>query len=239
MLLFSAKNKQQIERASLANLNKQRGDFPWPAAIGAWLVAAIGYIILDHKILPAFPVAIVAFYALVWTPINSYISARMTGLTGQSVQFPFLNQGIVLKSGYTRPDIWFAPMPLNDYGSQAQRFREFELTGTKFTSIVKLELFMLPLVLVFSFIYWSFIDGRAVLAVPVRAELLAALRRAARHLGADQCPRRGDLGASCRPARVHRDRRRGRALALRPVLRDEATDLVLLWVRRRHDQPAA
>ena len=46
---------------------------------------------------------------------------------------------------------------LNDYGPQAQRFREIELTGTKFTSILKLEAFMLPLILLFSFVYWGFL----------------------------------------------------------------------------------
>jgi hypothetical protein len=104
-----------------------------------------------------FPLAIIMFYGLVWTPLNSYISARMVALTGTPVTFPFLNQAVVLRSGYTRPDIWFAPLPLNDYGPQAQRFREIELTGTKFTSIVKLELFMLPLILVTSFAYWYFL----------------------------------------------------------------------------------
>jgi hypothetical protein len=48
-------------------------------------------------------------------------------------------------------------LPLNDYGPQAQRFREIELTGTKFTSILKLEIFMLPLILIFSFLYWGFL----------------------------------------------------------------------------------
>ena len=49
------------------------------------------------------------------------------------------------------------PCPLNDYGGQAQKFREIELTGTKFTSILKLELFMLPLILITSFVYWGFL----------------------------------------------------------------------------------
>jgi hypothetical protein len=104
-----------------------------------------------------FPLWIVAFYGLIWTPLNSYISARMIGLTGSGVSFPFLNQAVVLRSGYSQPDIWFAPLPLNDYGGQAQRFREIELTGTKFTSILKLELFMLPLILITSFLYWGFL----------------------------------------------------------------------------------
>lgn len=156
-LFFSGKKVETVKRASLASRNRERGDFPWIAAIGAWLVATIGYIGLNHALVPFFPIEIVIFYGLVWTPLNSYISARMMGLTGSPVSFPYLNQAVVLQSGYHKPDIWFAPLPLNDYGPQAQKFREIELTGTKFTSILKLELFMLPLILITSFAYWGFL----------------------------------------------------------------------------------
>ncbi len=157
-LLFGGSRMKTVKRASLASLNKQRGDFPWWAAIGVWLVATTGYIILNHHFLvPLFPLPIIIFYGLVWTPLNSYISARMMGLTGSPVTFPYLNQAVVLSSHYHRPDIWFAPLPLNDYGPQAQKFREIELTGTKFSSIVKLEIFMLPVILAASFIYWGFL----------------------------------------------------------------------------------
>jgi len=157
VLFFSKKTGQSVERASLSRRNVKRGDFPWIAAVGAWLVATIGYISLDHKLVPLFPIEIIIFYGLVWTPLNSYISARMIGLTGQPMSFPFLNQAVVLRSGYSRPDIWFAPLPLADYGMQAQKFREIELTGTKFTSILKLELLMLPMLLISSFAYWGFL----------------------------------------------------------------------------------
>ncbi len=157
MVLKGRGAEKKAERGSLGKLPEGRGDFPWQAALGAWLAATIGYVILNHQLVPAFPIAIIIFYGLVWTPLNSYVSARLIGLTGQGVNFPFLNQAVVLRSGYHQPDIWFAPLPLNDYGSQAQKFREIELTGTKFTSIVKLELFMLPLILLFSFVYWGFL----------------------------------------------------------------------------------
>ncbi len=149
--------EQRAQRGSLGRVPEGRGDFPWQYAIGAWLAATIGYVLLNHKLVPNFPIWIVIFYGLVWTPLNSYVSARLIGLTGQGVSFPFLNQAVVLRSGYTQPDIWFAPLPLNDYGGQAQKFREIELTGTKFTSILWLELFMLPLILITSFAYWGFL----------------------------------------------------------------------------------
>lgn len=157
VLLFRGAKADNVKRASLASRNLERGDFPITAAIGAFLVATLGYIWLNHKLMPLFPLEILIFYGLVWTPLNSYISARMIGLTGNGVSFPYLNQAVVLYSHYTRPDVWFAPLPLADYGGQAQNFRSIELTGTKFTSILKLELFMLPLILITSFAYWGFL----------------------------------------------------------------------------------
>ena len=156
-VIKSRGRERTAQRGSLGKVPEGRGDFPWQLAVGAWLLATLGYVFLNHKLVPGFPIAIVAFYGLVWTPLNSYVSARLIGLTGQGISFPFLNQAVVLHSGYTKPDIWFAPLPLNDYGGQAQKFREIELTGTKFTSILKLELFMLPLILITSFAYWGFL----------------------------------------------------------------------------------
>ena len=123
------------------------------------ILATIGFVALNHSLVPAFPIMIIVFYGLVWTPLNSYITARIIGLTGQwAGDVPFLNQAVVLSRRIiTKPDIWFAPLPLNNYGGQTQKFRELELTGTKFTSIIKLEFFMLPFILAFSFIYWGFL----------------------------------------------------------------------------------
>jgi ligand-binding sensor domain-containing protein len=44
-----------------------------------------------------------------------------------------------------------------NYGGYVQRFREIELTRTKFTSILKAEMFMVPIVLGFSILFWSLI----------------------------------------------------------------------------------
>jgi len=144
-------------RGSLGQVPPGRGDFPWQVALGVWLLATVGYIILNHHFVPLFPVWLIVFYGLIVTPINSYVSARLIGLTGQGASFPFIKEATVLRSGYSQPDIWFAPLPLADYGPQAQLFREIELTGTKFTSIIKLEIFMLPLILITSFVYWGFL----------------------------------------------------------------------------------
>lgn len=126
-------------------------------AILIWLAATLAYTALTKWLLPTFPLWLLLVYGLVWTPLNSFIAARMYGLTSQGVQFPFLKELTILQAGYQKIDVWFAPMPLHDYGYFAQLFREVELTRTKFTSVFKAELLMFPILMLGGLVYWQFI----------------------------------------------------------------------------------
>lgn len=136
---------------------KGRGDIPIWVSLALFVVSTIGYIYACHYLVPNFPLWILIFFGFVWTPINSYINARMIGLAGQVQSLPYVKEASFMFSGYSKVDIWFAPIPLNDYGGMAQQFRTIELTKTKFVSIVKAELLMLPIMLICSFLFWSFI----------------------------------------------------------------------------------
>ena len=92
-LLRGRGQEKQARRGSLAQVPEGRGDFPWQAALGAWFLASLGYIFLNHSLVPAFPVGIIIFYALFWTPLNSYISARLIALTGNRRLLPVLEPG--------------------------------------------------------------------------------------------------------------------------------------------------
>ncbi len=133
-----------------------RGDFPMWVGLGMWLIATLGYITISRILVPGFPFLIILGFGLLWTPLISYVNARMVGLTGQTVSFPFLQQAVYIASGYKKVDIWFAPIPMNDLGTTAQRFREMELAKTRFTSIYKAELLMFPIILLASFLFWQF-----------------------------------------------------------------------------------
>lgn len=139
---------------------KGRGDLPLWIPFAVWIGVTVFYIALSSYLLNlqhhSFPVWLLIFYGLIWSPINSYVSARMTGLTGNGVSVPYLKEVSIMRSGYPYVDVWYAPIPLNDFGGLAQKFREVELTRTKFTSIVKVEFFMLPIMLSASFIFWAF-----------------------------------------------------------------------------------
>jgi hypothetical protein len=147
------------QRGAWNEVPRGRGDQAhwWKLALGVFLVATSLYVGVVHYLLPGFPLWLLIFFGLIWTPLNSYIAARMYGLTSQDVTFPYLKEMSIMKSGYQNIDVWFAPMPLADHGWAAQRLREVELTKTKFTSVLKAELLMFPLILLGGFMYWQFI----------------------------------------------------------------------------------
>jgi hypothetical protein len=162
---FKTLRSQMRNRGMQMKIPKGRGDLPLWIPLCIWIGVTCFYIFLNQYLLHLdskpgephiFPLWILIFYGLIWSPINSYISARMVGLTGSGVSFPYLQQISIMKSGYPYVDIWYAPIPLDDFGGLAQRFREVELTGTKFVSLVKVEAFMLPVILTASFIFWAF-----------------------------------------------------------------------------------
>jgi hypothetical protein len=154
-LRANARNRHE-QKFTLAPPVKGRGDIPIWIALGAWAFATGSYVIICRMLVPTFPVWLLLLFGFLWSPLNSYISARMQGITGRTVTVPYLKEASIVASGYQRVDIWYAPVPIMDHGQAAQRFREVELTGTKFTSLFKAEALMFLLLLPMSFFFWSF-----------------------------------------------------------------------------------
>jgi hypothetical protein len=146
--------------------NRERGDPPTWVAIVVWLAAAAGFVVLSDRLInggvPAadrFSIWWLVGFAFFWTPINSYINARMIGIAGMGAGVPFVYESAIFLSQYKHVNIWFAPLPLANFGNMAGLLRETQLTRTKFTSILKAELLIFPLMMVASFIFWSYITG--------------------------------------------------------------------------------
>ncbi|MHC5053646.1 MAG: OPT family oligopeptide transporter [Planctomycetota bacterium] len=135
---------------------RERGDFPVWIAVALVILGVGGFTWIAHTLVPGFPVWIIVAFGFVWSPLHSYISARLFGLTGRGLMTPYLRETAFMLSGYKGVDIWFAPIPLFDHGRGAQQFRIMELTRTKFTSIVKAQILMLPIIFVSSFLFWWF-----------------------------------------------------------------------------------
>jgi hypothetical protein len=140
-------------------LPAHRGDYPVPIALGLWVAATISYIVLGHKLVPEFPMIIFFFFGFVLTPLLSYTSARMYGITGVAtgVSFPLVREASFILSGYKGAAIWFSPIAYADYGGYTQGFKQLELTRTRFTSWYKAEFTALVIMLFCSFLFWSII----------------------------------------------------------------------------------
>lgn len=151
------KMRRDSERPTLRRtLPPGRGDWNIWLSIGIWFFATVCQVTVIHLLVPGFPLWILVFFGLIYTPAISYVSGRLIGITGQGVGIPYLSQAVIIKSGYTKSDIWFAGLGMHDLGGQAQFFRIVELTGTKFTSIIKFEIMAFFVVLPASFLFWSF-----------------------------------------------------------------------------------
>lgn len=155
----------------LFNPPKGRGDISIWLALGIYVITtaisiAMAYFMLDyaHKENPTgnsavtpLLMGVLVFYGFIYTPIISYVSARMEGIVGMTVQIPFVREATFILTGYQGAAIWFAPFPAHNYGATTLYFRKTELTGTKITSMLKAETFILPVVILSTIIFSQFI----------------------------------------------------------------------------------
>ena len=134
-----------------------RGDYsPW-FAVGLYVICASIVVNLCHLLVPGFPLIFLLFFTFIYTPLISYISARLIGICGQNVNIPFIREAAYILSGYKGVEIWLAPIPVDNFGSSAQNFRSSELTGTRFWSYVKATALIVPLSFILSLVFWGFI----------------------------------------------------------------------------------
>lgn len=142
-----------------------RGDFPLKVAVAIYLACAVGTLALCIALIrnPSWMlVGFLVFYVLLYAPLMSFVNARMVGICGQSVNIPFIREGMFILSGYRGLDVWISPaiasaQDAEHEGAGAQGFRQMELTGTRFWSSVKARLLTVPLSFLMSFVFWAFI----------------------------------------------------------------------------------
>ncbi len=137
----------------LVTNNRARGDLSIFIAIAIYFTSTFLWILLGTLLIgSAYPWKIMLFYAVVYTPLISYATAKLEGICGQAISIPYLREMTILMTGYKGVDIWFAPMPIQNLGGETRGFRVLELTGTKIISQVKTLLLTLPIVVIASFL---------------------------------------------------------------------------------------
>ena len=146
---------------ALFDTNKARGDINFWVSIGIYVFSTLAYIGLCLWLVPQFPWLFFVLYGFIYTPLISYITARMEGIAGQFVSLPLVREASFIAGarffGYQGIEIWYAPIPIHNYGKATVDFREIELTGTSLRGIIKAEIVVFPVVMVASLLFSQFI----------------------------------------------------------------------------------
>jgi hypothetical protein len=118
-------------------------------------------VVLCTILVPTFPWIFFLIYGFVYTPVISYITARMEGIAGQFVSLPLVREASFIAGakyfGYQGIEIWYAPIPIHNYGAATVNFREIELTGTSLRGVIKAEFIVFPVVMIASLLFSQFI----------------------------------------------------------------------------------
>jgi hypothetical protein len=138
-----------------------RGDFNFWISIAIYIFSTLSYVGLCVWLVPTFPWIFFLCYGFVYTPLVSYITARMEGIAGQFVSLPLVREASFIAGakffGYQGIEIWYAPIPIHNYGEATVNFRQIELTGTSIRGIIKAEIVVFPVVMIASLLFSQFI----------------------------------------------------------------------------------
>ena len=163
-VLRSFSNAGSRTRGSLKDLFHPppgRGDFNFWISIGIYVFSTLGYVSLCVWLVPNFPWIFFLAYGFIYTPVISYITARMEGIAGQFVSLPLVREASFIAGarffGYQGIEIWYAPIPIHNYGEATVNFRQIELTGTSIRGIIKAEIVVFPVVMIASLLFSQFI----------------------------------------------------------------------------------
>ncbi|HAT10381.1 MAG TPA: peptide transporter [Planctomycetes bacterium] len=168
-MLRTLRRKRDLDAAEAAagtkpvGLPEGRGDIPNRWILGIYVVATLLYIAVSGWLVDWHTgvLLVLVFFGFIYTPLISYVTARLEGIAGQVVEIPFIRELSLIVSGYNGIAVWFIPLPQANYGTQTVLYRQAELTGTKFTSLWKAEAAIFPAMLVMTLLFASFIWGLA------------------------------------------------------------------------------
>ena len=163
---FREKKREAKRSASVAfdmTPPKGRGDLRAWVVFLCYFVVTAAYIIVSGFLIDWHPGVMVVLVLLgfVYTPLISYVTARLEGMVGEVVEIPYIKEASLILSGYKGVACWFLPIPIANFGQMTVFYRQCELTGTKFTSIWKTKLILYPMILVSGIFFMNLIWGLA------------------------------------------------------------------------------
>jgi hypothetical protein len=137
-----------------------RGDLKPSLLIGLYVLVSMSYIFLSGYLINWHTgvMIVLVFFAFLYTPLLSYVTARLEGMSGQVVEIPMVREAAFILSGYTGGvKVWFLPLPMGNYGRRTVFWRQAELTGTRFWSLWKVELLLMPIVVIAAILFAQFL----------------------------------------------------------------------------------
>ncbi len=158
---FRKKGGEGLDFSLLFKPPPGRGDISIWLSLGIYVLSTLAYVALCAWLVPSFPWIFFLLYGFIYTPFISYITARMEGIAGQFVSLPLVREASFIAGakyfGYHGIEIWYAPIPIHNYGEATVGFRQIELTGTSLRGIIKAEFVTLPIVLIASLLFSQFL----------------------------------------------------------------------------------
>jgi len=148
-----------VDFKEIDRISRLRGHVPswlvglcYFVAVGSYITMS-GWLIGWHRGV----MIVLVFFGFVYTPLISYVTARLEGMAGQAIEIPFIREIAFILSGYVGMKIWFLPIPASNYGYQVVSYKHAELLGCKFSSIWKSQFFLYPIIIVSTLLFSSFI----------------------------------------------------------------------------------
>lgn len=159
MIFVSLRKRRRESGRDMVQVPKGRGDIRFKAIGLVYLTSTMIYILVCGALIDWHRgvMIVLVVYGFLYTPIISYVTARLEGMVGQALTIPMVREAGMILSGYHGIAVWFLPFPIHNYGVQTVFYRQAELTGTKFTSIWKSEVLIVPFVVLCSIIFAQFI----------------------------------------------------------------------------------
>lgn len=123
----------------------ERGNISLKIIIIIFLLSTLGSVLAVWVLVPGFRIWVWALILLSvgWTFIYTLASARAIGITGMGFLTPYstslyTKEAVYISSGYSKPDIWFAPLVVSSDGSYwCALFKVAQLTDTRPMDYVK------------------------------------------------------------------------------------------------------
>ena len=155
----SAGDVGTVDFAEIDRISHLRGHIPNWLVFVCYAVAVTSYILVSGWLIDwhAGVMIVLFFFGFLYTPLISYVTARLEGLAGQVIEIPFITELAFILSGYTGVKIWFLPIPKSNYGTQVVSYKTAELLGCKFGSIWKAQFFLFPVIIISMLLFSSFI----------------------------------------------------------------------------------